>query len=52
MSSGNGCEVPGGEPRRAHDALLFEDVVTIVLVDDGVGRLEVQSFEKLRPSGD
>ena len=47
---GNVLEMASREPRRSHDAFLFEDVVTIVPVDDGVDRLEVQLFDKLLPA--
>ena len=40
----------GREPRRTQHALLFEDVVTIVPVNDGVDRFEVQFCDKLLPA--
>ena len=52
MSGMTGREVTGGEPRRTHDALLFEDVITIVLTDDSVGRFDIQSLDEIPPTGD
>ena len=42
----------GGQPRRAHDAFLFKDIIAIVLLDHEVGRLEVETVEDIDASGD
>ena len=45
----HGGEMARGQPRRAHHAFLFKDVIAIILIDHEVGWLEVCSIDELVP---
>ncbi len=46
----HGDEVPCRQSCRPHETFFFKDVVAIVLVDNKIRRLEVQTVEELVPA--